>query len=190
MNFKQWINELFDIENGKPTDGRWINEKGDSIFLFNLKSDPNVCDGRPCYYVKITNQGIISFGHVDTGADDRFVQNQESGTSGQEMLNSVLWAIKDYVEKANPPVLSWTAVNKSRLGARNAMAREKIYNKLAARFLAQNYIQQDKFWVRKDMVGKWQPTEVPNANFYPTIPPQYEVPNSDNFYPTTTPEYD
>jgi hypothetical protein len=69
------------------------------------------------------------------------------------MLNSVLWAIKDYVEKSNPPVLSWTAVNKGRLGAKNIMARDKIYNKLAARFLAQNYIQQGNFWVRKDMAG-------------------------------------
>jgi hypothetical protein len=152
MNFKQWINELFDIENGKPTDGRWTNEAGDSIFLFNLKSDPDVCEG-PCYYVKISSKGIISFGHVDTGTNDRFIRNQENGTSGQEMLNSVLWAIKDYVEKSNPPVLSWTAVNKGRLGAKNIMARDKIYNKLAARFLAQNYIQQGNFWVRKDMAG-------------------------------------
>lgn len=152
MNFKQWINELFDIENGKPTDGRWTNEAGDSIFLFNLKSDPDVCEG-PCYYVKISSKGIISFGHVDTGTNDRFIRNQENGTSGQEMLNSVLWAIKDYVEKFNPPVLSWTAVNKGRLGAKNIMARDKIYNKLAARFLAQNYIQQGNFWVRKDMAG-------------------------------------
>jgi hypothetical protein len=179
MNFKSWFNELFDIENGKPADGKWSEEPhegmGDAAFFFNLQSDPSKCNG-PCYHVVIGKNGSISFGHVDTGTGDRFTQNQSTGTSGQEMLNAVLWAVKDYVTKANPPALTWSAVGKSRFGAKNTMAREKIYNKLAARFLTQNYTQQDKYWVRNDMVGRWQPPEQPAPISTPQNADEFQFP--------------
>ena len=134
MNFKQFL-EIFDLN--VQNAAKWVNKNGHAAFEFNLNSDPvKNCGGFPCYYVYVTNQGEISFGHNDTSD----------------------------VETRKPPVLYWSASKKSRDGALNVTARAKIYDKLAARFLATDYVKQGNRWVRKDTVQPTRPVQ--NTNIF------------------------
>ena len=142
MTFKQFIAEIFDLKtiDAVQPAGYWVNfSRENSHFVFDLESDPvKNCEGKGCYFVYMFD-GDIAFGHVDTNYDDRHNQNQESGANPQEMLNTVMWAVKKYVETFKPEHVSWKPANKTRVGATNLNARQKIYDKVASRFLSKDY---------------------------------------------------
>lgn len=173
INFHDWLGErewaeAFDretISQFKILDGVWEPPLEDDAtyhrFHFNLPSDPNkncyddyTQKNMPCYFVGITNAGGISFGHKESMFGDRHDANKDLGgmKTSTEMMNSVLQAIGEYVEKKNPEMLRWSAVQKSRSGAQNLDAREKIYFMWAAKNIFPSYVPiSSQMWIRADM---------------------------------------
>lgn len=159
LDFKSFLNELFN--NNGQANGYWepplTANSSHYTFRYNLTSDPQKqCrigqrEGMPCYFVSIAGQGVISFGHAETGDDDRFIQNQTSNISPMEQMNAVSSAISEFIKIKQPPEISWYSVQKSRPGALNSNARMNIYDRWAERNLYPQYVPvaADR-WLRQD----------------------------------------
>lgn len=162
------LKEIYDKENIKKlnVDGYWYPKLGESpdneyMFYYNVKGDSEKCyddkgSQSPCYYVRIEN-GYISFGHLETGMSDRWkyllkkTNNNESEATklSQEQMNTILWAIGEYVEKIHPWTINWTAIQKSNVNSKNPDSRSKVYFLWAGRNLYPEYVPESKIqWIK------------------------------------------
>ena len=171
MRFREFIgdlHELFDRTHvmANSASGYWYpplsnNGSYSHSYMFNLTSDPvKDCNG-PCYFLSVTKNGNIEFGHAsDKDYSNRTAVNKEiERTTGinpsKEMMNTVLKALGEYVTSKNPEVLKWHPVKKEGKDVKNVESRKKIYDMWANRFLGGNYVKiDDNTWWRKDLVNQ------------------------------------
>lgn len=189
MNFRKWAlekevleyyMEIFDKDtfmNQEPENAKWEENGSSYRFYYSLPSDPQkICAGDPCYSVGFED-GNISFRHEDSRYADRWEKNLEIGKGDEsiakkissEQINSILYAIGQYVTKVNPANLYWNPIAKSRSGAKNTEARTKVYFLWAAKNIYPKYVPITKSnWMRLDNF-------IQNYKDYDGIPKESEI---------------
>lgn len=169
MKFRDWLyfTEIFNVVQSKGG-GTWtppLNARNlaNEIYTYRFDLPSERCEGGPCYYVTISvSEGIagISFGHINSSYKDRFDATKSKDgnpiNSAMGVMNYVLEAVSEFVNTKLPKGINWSAVQKSRDGAKNIDSRSKIYDMWGRKFLSKQYTKTASgIWIRNDVLHEF-----------------------------------